>query len=144
MVKKSSPLWLNLFKFTIYTHKIHKREIQESLEFFCIACTIASLNIWFIHIFFSFSSRLFYVSPQRGHSWVLDFQSQNRVYRNTRLCLFIVFKLLLCIPCLWFPATFTYISMYLLLSPPLPLPLPLPMPPYLILPGPVPPVTTTV
>ena len=40
--------------------------------------------------------------PQRAHSWVVEFQSQNIVHRNTRLCTYNVLNVLLYIPCLWF------------------------------------------
>ena len=40
--------------------------------------------------------------PQISHNWVVTFQSNNRVHRNTRICTFIVFKLILHIPCIWF------------------------------------------
>ena len=50
--------------------------------------------------------------PWHAHNSVVEFQSQNRGHRNTRLCHFIIFKLLLHIPFLWFLTVAAYISVY--------------------------------
>ena len=57
------------------------------------------------------------VFPHRAHSWVVEFQSQNRGHRNTRLCQYNVFNAILYIPCLWFLLVSAYRSSY---YPPIP------------------------
>ena len=54
------------------------------------------------------------VFPQRAHNWLVEFQSQNRGHINTRLCPFILFKLLIRISCLrLLPVTaYLYVSYY--------------------------------
>ena len=54
------------------------------------------------YIFLSIYFLPFSVSTQHAHSCVVEFQSQNRGYRDTRLCLYNFFDTLRYIPCLQF------------------------------------------
>ena len=74
--------------------------------------------IWPVDFFLSFGP--VFVFPHSAHSWVVDFQSQNRGHRKTRLCPSNIFNALLYIPCLWLLTLATYRSSS---SPSLPLPL---------------------
>ena len=55
------------------------------------------------HIYFLYFL-IAYVSPQRAHSWVVVVQSHNRGYRDTRLCLYMIFRCYIFIP-IQLPAT---------------------------------------
>ena len=52
------------------------------------------------------------VFPQRDNNWVVEFQFNNRFHINTRICPFILFKLLLHISRLWFLTVSAYVSIY--------------------------------
>ena len=58
---------------------------------FVSKCTVSLFFIYFVQV---------YLSPQHDHNWLVELQSQNRGYRDTRLCPYNVFNSLRYIPCL--------------------------------------------
>ena len=77
-----------------------------------------------IEYYFLFSFQPVSVSLQLAHSWVVDFQSQNRGHIKTRICPSNVFSTILYIPCLRLLPVSAYRSYPFTSLPPYPPPSP--------------------
>ena len=74
----------------------------------CRCGCIKHLHITYVYYFFFFLMDWSLYPQQRAHSWVVEFQSYNRVHRVNRLCPSNVFNALHYIPCLDFPHVASY------------------------------------